>query len=174
MASKTPHIVQGLSRTPLLFIPRYLTNIFFKNVFKNNNNNLENRQSENLKFQKPRFTNKCPEGGQGLVGVPGQGSRSPRVPPVAVSRFPQLEETSSPSLRSWSKSSHAKVPKRNFQFPSICFAICFFTNQHTTEVEALLTRQISSIFRRASFPNFEISRFPDARFRKNKFEKRWF
>ena len=24
--------------------------------------NLENRKSENLKFQKPRFTNKCPEG----------------------------------------------------------------------------------------------------------------
>ena len=40
-------------------------------------------------------------------------------------------------------------------------SICFVTNQHTTEVEALLTRQISIIFRRASFPNFEISRFSD-------------
>ena len=38
-------------------------------------------------------------------------------------------------------------------------SICFVTNQHTTEVEALLTRQISIIFRRASFRNFEISRF---------------
>ena len=28
MALKTLHIVQGLSRTPLLFIPRYVTNIF--------------------------------------------------------------------------------------------------------------------------------------------------
>ena len=35
-------------------------------------------------------------------------------------------------------------------------SICFVTNQHTTEVEALLTRQISIIFRRASFPNLEI------------------
>ena len=40
-------------------------------------------------------------------------------------------------------------------------SICFVTNQHATEVEALLTRQISIIFRRASFPNFEISRFSD-------------
>ena len=31
MALKTFHIVQGLSRTPLLFIPRYLTNMFPKN-----------------------------------------------------------------------------------------------------------------------------------------------
>ena len=38
-------------------------------------------------------------------------------------------------------------------------SICFVTNQHTTEVEALLTRQISIIFRRASFPKFEIFRF---------------
>ena len=30
MALKTLHIVQCLSRTPLLFIPRYLTNIHFK------------------------------------------------------------------------------------------------------------------------------------------------
>ena len=30
IAIKTFHIVQGLSRTPLLFIPRYLTNIFPK------------------------------------------------------------------------------------------------------------------------------------------------
>ena len=40
-------------------------------------------------------------------------------------------------------------------------SICFVTNQHATEVEALLTRQISIIFRRASFPNFQISRFAD-------------
>ena len=94
------------------------------------------------------------------------------VPPVAVSRFPQLEETSSPSLRSWSKSSHAKVPQRNFQFPSICFAIRFVTNQHTTEVEALLTGQISIIFWRASFPSFDIFWFLDCRFPKSKFENR--
>ena len=58
MAFKTFNFVQGLSRTPLLFIHRYLTNIFFKNVLQKKT--LENRTSENLKFQKPRFTNKCP------------------------------------------------------------------------------------------------------------------
>ena len=34
MALKTLHFVQGLSRTPLLFIPRYLTNVFFKNILQ--------------------------------------------------------------------------------------------------------------------------------------------
>ena len=43
-------------------------------------------------------------------------------------------------------------------------SICFVTNQHTTEVEALLTRQISIIFRHASFPNFEIFRIPGFQF----------
>ena len=38
-------------------------------------------------------------------------------------------------------------------------SICFVTNEHATENEALLTRQISIIFRRASFPKFEILRF---------------
>ena len=55
MAFKTIHFVQGLSRTPLLFIPRYLTNIIFEHIKEK----LENRTSENLKFRKPRFTNKC-------------------------------------------------------------------------------------------------------------------
>ena len=58
MALETLHFVQGLSRTPLLFIPRYLTNLFFENIFQKQN--LENRQSENLKFQKNRFTNRSP------------------------------------------------------------------------------------------------------------------
>ena len=58
MALKTLHIVQGLSRTPLLFIPRYYTNIFFKNILQKEK--LENRKSENLKIQKPRFTNRNP------------------------------------------------------------------------------------------------------------------
>ena len=31
---KTLHFVQGLSRTPLLCIPRYLTNIFFQNMLQ--------------------------------------------------------------------------------------------------------------------------------------------
>ena len=35
MALTTFHIVQGLSRTPLLFIPRYLTNLLFKFSFVN-------------------------------------------------------------------------------------------------------------------------------------------
>jgi len=45
-------------------------------------------------------------------------------------------------------------------------SFCFVTNQHTAGVEALSTRQISIISRRASFPNFEISRFSDFPFRK--------
>jgi len=36
MALKTIHFVQGLSRTPLLFIPRYLTNILSKQILQNN------------------------------------------------------------------------------------------------------------------------------------------
>ena len=34
MTLKTFHIVQGLSRAPLLFIPRYLTNICFKIILQ--------------------------------------------------------------------------------------------------------------------------------------------
>ena len=34
MAIKTLHFVPGLFRTPLLFIPRYLTNILFKNMLQ--------------------------------------------------------------------------------------------------------------------------------------------
>ena len=60
MALKTLHFVQGLSRTPLLFIPRYLTNIFSKQIFPKKKNR-DNRKSGNLKFQKPRFINKCPD-----------------------------------------------------------------------------------------------------------------
>ena len=49
MALKTFHFVQGLSRTPLLFIPRYLTNIFSENSLQKEN--LENQKSENPKIQ---------------------------------------------------------------------------------------------------------------------------
>ena len=42
----------------------------------------------------------------------GQGSRSPPVPPVSANRFPQPQETSSPSLKIPSKSSQAKDPKQ--------------------------------------------------------------
>ena len=34
MALKTFHIVQGLSRTPLFFIPRYPTNIFPESILQ--------------------------------------------------------------------------------------------------------------------------------------------
>ena len=34
MALKTLNFVQGLSRTPLLFIPRYYTNIIFENMLQ--------------------------------------------------------------------------------------------------------------------------------------------
>ena len=36
MALKTFHFVQVLSRTPFLFIPRYLTNILSENILQNN------------------------------------------------------------------------------------------------------------------------------------------
>ena len=52
MALKTLHFVQGLSRTPLLFIPRYLTNIFYKHILRKDKISI----IENLKIQKPRFT----------------------------------------------------------------------------------------------------------------------
>ena len=50
MALKTLHFVQGLSRTPLLFILRYLANIFSEKYFAGREN-LENRKSGNLKNQ---------------------------------------------------------------------------------------------------------------------------
>jgi len=56
MAFKTFHIIQGLSRTPLLFIPRYLTTRFFKMILQKKQN-LETHESENMKIPKPRFTN---------------------------------------------------------------------------------------------------------------------
>ena len=49
MALKTLHFVQGLSRTPLLFIPRYLTNKMFTHILQKEN--LDNRKSENPKTQ---------------------------------------------------------------------------------------------------------------------------
>jgi len=50
MVLKTFHFVPGLSRTPLLFIPRYLTNIFFrKYVLKKIKTG--NRKSENLNLK---------------------------------------------------------------------------------------------------------------------------
>ena len=52
MASKTLHFVQGLSRTPLLFIPRYLTNLFFEHILqKEAMSKIEKSKIENkLKF----------------------------------------------------------------------------------------------------------------------------
>ena len=51
MGVRTLHFVQGLSRTPLLFIPRYLTNLFFKNILQKQNisriNNLKLWKSPN-------------------------------------------------------------------------------------------------------------------------------
>ena len=48
---KTFHFVPGVSRTPLLFIPRYLTNIIFRKYFQEKKKN-GNRKSENLKICK--------------------------------------------------------------------------------------------------------------------------
>ena len=72
MALKTLHFDQGLSRTPLLFIPRYLTNIWSEN-------NLQKEQIsriENLKI---------------LKVDPGKlvDSFSPRDGPVQIKNFYQ-------------------------------------------------------------------------------------
>ena len=58
MALKTLPIVQGLSRTPLLFVLDISPPDFSKICCANRNP--ENRKSDNLKIQKPRFTHKCP------------------------------------------------------------------------------------------------------------------
>ena len=50
MALKTLHFVKGLSRTPLLFIPRYYTNIFSKIFCKNK----EYRESKTWKSGNPK------------------------------------------------------------------------------------------------------------------------
>ena len=50
MALKTFHFVQGLSRTPLLFIPRYYTNIIFKNDLPNKKDSI----IENLEIWKSK------------------------------------------------------------------------------------------------------------------------
>ena len=49
MALKTFRFVQGLSRTPLLFIPRYLTNKLFDNILQKD----KSRQSTIWKYKKP-------------------------------------------------------------------------------------------------------------------------
>ena len=48
MALNTPHFVQGLSRTPLLFIPRYLTNIISEKIIKRISR-IENLKIRNFK-----------------------------------------------------------------------------------------------------------------------------
>ena len=70
MALKTLHFVQGLSRTPLVFFSSISHHQNFQNYFAKTKN-LENRKSENLQIQKPRFTNKCPASGK-----PGWGKTS--------------------------------------------------------------------------------------------------
>ena len=61
MALKTVHFVQDLSRTPLLFIPRYLTIIFFKN--NSQKENLENLAISKIDHGKLKFR---------LLSVPGK------------------------------------------------------------------------------------------------------
>jgi hypothetical protein len=80
MAIRTIHFVQGLSRTPLLFIPRYLTTIFPKRISQNKKQQLDNRKSGNQKIQKPRFTNKCPE----VLNTSSVGTLAWRLTPVQL------------------------------------------------------------------------------------------
>jgi hypothetical protein len=64
MALKTFHIVQGLSRTPLLFIPRYLTNIFFEIILQTEQlSKIENLKISKFDPVKLKFR---------LLSVPGQ------------------------------------------------------------------------------------------------------
>jgi len=80
IAIRTIHFVQGLSRTPLLFIPRYLTTIFPKRISQNKKQQLDNRKSGNQKIQKPRFTNKCPE----VLNTSSVGTLAWRLTPVQL------------------------------------------------------------------------------------------
>ena len=58
MALKTFHFVQGLSRTPLLFISRYLTNIISEHILQKEK--LEHRKSAIRNSQNPGFTYDLP------------------------------------------------------------------------------------------------------------------
>ena len=62
IALKTLRFVQVLSRTPFSFIPRYLTNIFFKNMLQKEHN-LENLKISKIDPGKLKFR---------LLSVPGQ------------------------------------------------------------------------------------------------------
>ena len=64
MALKTLHFVQGLSRTPLLFIPRYYTNICFENVLqKQNKNSIIEQMEKNTKNIIRKLTFQCTRNG---------------------------------------------------------------------------------------------------------------
>ena len=69
MALKTFHIVQGLSRKPLLFIPRYLTNIVFKYILQKQKKKKKKKKNGNLEIQKSRFTNRSPVRSIDLIGI---------------------------------------------------------------------------------------------------------
>ena len=62
MALKTLHFVQGLSGTPLIIFLD-ISPPDFPTIF-GTKTNLENR---NLKIQKPRFTNRCPDKARHLL-----------------------------------------------------------------------------------------------------------
>ena len=55
---KNPPFCPGSLQNTFIVFPRYLTTRFPKIISQQKK--LENRTSENLKFQTPRFTNKCP------------------------------------------------------------------------------------------------------------------
>ena len=64
-----PYILSRVSPGHLYYLFLDLSPTYFSKIFVNEKN-LENRTSENLKFQKPRFTNKCPVGSLGSLGRP--------------------------------------------------------------------------------------------------------
>jgi hypothetical protein len=65
MAFKTFHFVPALSRTPLLFVPRCLTNIFFRKYFS------KKSKTENSKRRAPEFGSKS---AQKIIGLVNYGA----------------------------------------------------------------------------------------------------
>ena len=65
MALKTIRFVQGLSRTPLLFVSSISHSHMFRTCFCKTDKKIGNPKSGNLEIQTTRFTDKCPDNFRG-------------------------------------------------------------------------------------------------------------
>ena len=88
----------------------------------------------------------CLKGQATMTAPPGSPSCRQLVPPASGAQFPKPEI--------WSQNSQTKSPVTKYLFCKLS-AI----HQHTTEVETLLTRQISICFRRAFFQTLKFLDF---------------